>query len=250
MNVAIAGGTGTIGREVARILADRGHEVRVLSRSAPVHRVDLLTGEGLDAALEGVDALVDASNQQSDAKGGTAMADASRRMLAAEAAAGVGHHVAVSIVGCDRVPLPYYRAKTAQERVVEDGSVPSTIVRATQFFDLLDMTFAGIARARVLPVPRAELQPIAAADAALAVADAVEAGPGRGRVEAAGPEIRDARDLAGAWRAARGRRAPVLPLPLPGALGRALRAGHLTTAAPDARGTTTFESWLSTATPR
>ncbi|HEU4658965.1 MAG TPA: NAD(P)H-binding protein, partial [Capillimicrobium sp.] len=139
MRVAIVGGTGTIGRELARELAQRGHEVRALSRHAPEHRVDLTTGEGLDAALAGCEVVVDASNQPPSGKGPSVLVEGSRRLLAAEAVAGVGHHVCVSIVGCDAVPLAYYRLKTEQERVVQDGPVPFTIVRVTQFHELIDL---------------------------------------------------------------------------------------------------------------
>lgn len=246
MRVAIAGGTGTLGAAVAHALRERGHEVRVLSRSAPEHRVDLATGAGLAAALDGVQAVVNAANQPPNGKGPSVLVEGTRRLLAAGAAAGVAHHVDVSIVGCDRVPLGYYRIKTEQERVVEGGPVPFTIVRATQFHELVDAALTAVARARVLPVPRAAIQPIAAADAAAAIADAVEGEPRRGRLSVTGPEVRDARDLARAWRTARGRRAPVLPAPMPGRLGRALRAGALTDERPDVRATTTFETWLQT----
>lgn len=247
MDIAVAGGTGTVGAHVVRLLRERGHAVRVLSRHTPEHPVDLLTGAGLGTALAGCDVVVDASNQPPDRRARTRLADASRRLLAAEAAAGVGHHVGVSIVGCDRTPMGYYRGKAEQDRVIEAGPVPATIVRATQFHELLDLALTAAARVRVLPVPRGLLQPIAAVEAARAIADAAEREPLRGRIEAVGPEVREARELAEQWRAARGRRTPVLPLPLPlpRGLGRALREGRLTNATdPDVRGTITFESWL------
>lgn len=158
-----------MGREVVRELRERGHEVRALSRSAPEHRVDVLTGEGLHAALAGCAVVVDASNQQAALRGGSQPAAASRRLL-------------------------------------EDGPVPFTTVRATQFHELLELAFSGLARVRVL------------------------------------------RELAAAWRSARRRRALQLPLPLPGALGKALRAGVLTSDSPDVRGTIAFERWLSSPT--
>ncbi|MGI5227637.1 SDR family oxidoreductase [Actinoallomurus sp. CA-142502] len=244
MRIAITGGTGTLGGHTAAELRARGHEVRVLSRRAPEYPVDLETGDGLAAALEGCDVVVDASNNSSK-RAGRVLVDGSRRLLAAEETAGVGHHVCVSIVGCERVPMAYFRVKTEQERVVENGPVPWSIVRATQFHEYVAATLTVAGRRGVLPVPRARLQTVAATEAARAVADVAEGPTRRGRVAVAGPEIADARDLARTWRSATGRRAPLLPLPLPGRLGRALRAGALTAERPDVRGTVPFAAWLT-----
>ncbi|MEU9009666.1 NAD(P)H-binding protein [Streptomyces sp. NPDC048479] len=233
MRIAIAGGTGTLGRRVAAELRSRGHDVRVLSRSSPEYRVDLTTGEGLADALVGCDVVVDASNSQSSAKqAAQTLVEGSRRLLAAEEAAGVGHHVCVSIVGCDQLPMGYFKVKADQEAVVEHGPVPWTVVRATQFHELMDMAFTAGARWRVLPVPRGRLQTVACAEVARAVADVAEAAPRHGRFEVAGPETVDVRALARRWRALTGRRALLLPLPLPGRTGRALRAGVATSERP------------------
>src|SRR5262245_47459156 len=122
MRIAITGGTGTIGREVALALSDRGHEVRVLARGAPL-KVDLTDGTGLDTALVGIGAVVDASNGQKRELlvGGTA------RLLAAERRAGVAHHVAISIIGIEHAPGKYYGLKREQEEVVKAGAVPWSI---------------------------------------------------------------------------------------------------------------------------
>ncbi|MEV8097448.1 NAD(P)H-binding protein [Kitasatospora sp. NPDC085879] len=245
MRIAIVGGTGTLGHHVTEELRARGHEVRVLSRRSPEHPVDLTTGAGLAAALAGCDAVVDAANSRSAKGAERTLVDGTRNLLAAERAAGVAHHVCVSIVGCDRVPVGYYRVKTDQERAVTEGPVPWTVVRITQFHELLAEMFGLLGRWRLLTVPRARLQTIAAEDAARAVADAAEQPARLGRIEAAGPETTDARELARTWRAVTGRRALQLPLPLPGAVGRALRAGGLTTQRPDTRGTVTFADWLA-----
>src|SRR5690348_3468426 len=117
MTIAIVGGTGTLGRQVAAELEARGNRVRPLSRHAPEYRVDLATGDGLGPALAGCDVVVDASNSSARKPAGI-LVDGSRRLLEAEAATGVKHHVCVSIVGCDQVPMGYYRAKSDQERVV------------------------------------------------------------------------------------------------------------------------------------
>jgi uncharacterized protein YbjT (DUF2867 family) len=243
LRIAVAGGTGTLGRRVTEELRSRGHDVRVLSRRSPDYPVDLTTGDGLATALAGCNVVVDVSNDASKHAART-LVDGSRRLLAAGQAAGVRHHVGVSIVGCDRVPLGYFRAKLEQERVVERGPVPWSLVRATQFHELVAATLAPAARWRVLPVPRAALQPVACAEVARAVAD-VAAGAARlGRLEVAGPEVADTRDFARRWRSVTGRRALLIPVPLPGRLGRALRAGALTAERPDVTGTQSFTAWL------
>jgi uncharacterized protein YbjT (DUF2867 family) len=242
MRIAIVGGTGTLGRHVAAELAGRGHETRVLSRSGE-YRVDLSTGEGLSKALTGCAAVVDASN--AGRKAAQVLVEGNQRLLAAEHETGVGHHVCVSIVGCDRVPMGYYRVKTSQEHVVEQGPVPWSIIRATQFHELAAAALAAAARFRVLPVPNMTVQTIAAADVACALADVAEGSPRHGRVQVAGPEITTARELARTWRAATGSRALLVPVPVPGKLGRALRDGALTAGQPDVRGTVSFADWLT-----
>ncbi|MFE9566978.1 SDR family oxidoreductase [Streptomyces sp. NPDC006692] len=247
LDIAVAGGTGTLGRHVVAQLRERGHKVRVLSRSSAEYRVDLRTGAGLEEALAGCDVVVDAANSTSPRTMRATLVDGTRRLLAAERAAGVDHHVCVSIVGCDRVPLPYYKVKTAQEDEVAAGPVPWTIVRATQFHELVASVFTMTGRARVLPATRnVRLQPIAAVEAAGAVADAAESAARRARVEVAGPEVTDLRTLAEQWRTAAPGRYALLHVPLPGAMRRPLRAGHLTSERPEARGAVAFGDWLRT----
>ena len=242
----MTGGTGTIGRHVVAELTARGHEVRALSRHAERYPVDLTTGAGLTAALAGVDVVVDASNASSSTAAARAtLVDGTRRLLAAERDAGVRHHVLVSIVGSHDVPMAYYGVKVEQERAVAAGDVPWTVVAATQFHEFVAATLAGAARRGVVPLLRAPVQPVAAKDAASAVADAAEREPLRSTTTVAGPEVLDLRDAARAWRAATGSRALPVRVPLPGRLGRALRAGGLTEPHPDARGTTTFSGWLA-----
>ena len=247
MRIAIAGGTGTLGRHAAGELRARGHDVRVLSRRAEHYPVDLTTGEGLDAALEGCDAVVDASNNANAKKARPLLVDGTRRLTAAGHAAGVRHHVAISIVGCEKVQMGYYKVKVEQERAVAAGEVPWTIVRATQFHEFAAQLFGQAARAGVLPLLRLPMQTVAVADVAAAVADAVEAEPRTGRIDVAGPEVLDARELAHMWKRAKGSRALPLRLPLPGNMGRALRAGALTADRADVLGTITFADWLAAA---
>lgn len=244
MRIAIAGGTGTLGSLVAAELARRGHKVRVLSRSAPEYRVDLTTGSGLAHALAGCDVVVDASNNSSRHAAQVLVAG-TQRLLDAEQAAGVRHHVCISIVGCEQAPMGYYRVKTEQERLAAEGPVPCSVVRATQFHELVLAALTAGGRWGVLPVPRARVQPIACAEVAGAVADVAEGAPGKERIQVAGPEVTDARDLARTWRSVTGRRTVLVPVALPGRLGRALRSGALTDERPDVRGTVTFADWLA-----
>jgi uncharacterized protein YbjT (DUF2867 family) len=243
MRIAIVGGAGTLGKHITAELTRRGHEVRVLSRSSPAFPVDLSTGTGLETALAGCSTVVDASNSQRKAH--QVLVDGTRRLLAAEQRVGVGHHVCVSIVGCDRVPVAYYRVKTAQEQLVQAGPVPWSIVRATQFHELAASLFAASARYRVLPAPQLPLQPVAAAEVATAVATAAEGQPAGGRTQVAGPEVSNVAGLARTWRSVTGRRAALVRVPLPGKVGRELLAGALTTSEADFVGTITFADWLA-----
>jgi uncharacterized protein YbjT (DUF2867 family) len=248
MRIAVVGGTGTIGRRVAAALRREDHEVRTPSRRSPEYRVDLTTGAGLDAALEGCEVVVDASNGPPvpPSKSRQVLVEGSFRLLAAERRAGVGHHVCVSIVGVDHVPLGHYRVKVEQERVVEAGEVPWTIVRATQFHDLLGGWFAAAARVYVSPLAEVRVQPVDVEEAGGAVARFAVGSALAKRVNVAGPEVQDLGSLARMWRDAH--RAHTLDVPIPlslmGGLGRALREGSLTCANPDVRGTRTFADWL------
>jgi uncharacterized protein YbjT (DUF2867 family) len=238
-----------LGRHVTAEFRERGHDVRVLTRRSDKYRVDLRTGEGLDAALAGCDVVVDASNGRTPKQARATLVDGGRLLLAAEARAGVRHHICVSIVGCDRVQFGYYRAKVEQERVVEAASVPWTIVRATQFHELITAGFAAMARIRVLAVPSACLQTVAADDVARGLADVTAGEPLGARIDVAGPELVDARTLARTWRSITGARAALVPVRVPGAVGRGMRDGSLTSPAADVKATTTYATWLA-AQPR
>ncbi|HEY7455947.1 MAG TPA: NAD(P)H-binding protein [Solirubrobacterales bacterium] len=250
MKVAVAGGTGTLGSLVAAELATGGDEVLALSRHAPrgpregvTHRsVDLGDGTGLAEALAGVDVLVDAANRPPSE--GRALVAITRRLLDAAGAAGVRHFVGVSIVGCDRVPIPYYKAKVEQEEAIAAGPVPWSLVRATQFHDLLAWAFEAAARRRVLPTGRARLQPIDVRVAAGRFAATARGEPGGRLPDVAGPEVRTLSELARAWRAADGRRLLPLRIPMVGRIGRPVREGALCDPAAAAGGAT-FEQWLA-----
>ena len=188
MKIVVIGGTGLIGSKTVAILRQGGHEVVAAS---PKGGVNTVTGEGLKEAIAGAQVVIDLSNAPSrDAKAVLEFFETSgRNLLAAEAASGVQHHVALSIVGIDRVPdQGYYRAKVAQEKLIEASPIPYTIIRSTQFFEFL----GGIADAStgrgVVGLPPGLLQPIAADDVAAVVAEVALANPRNGIIEIAGPE--------------------------------------------------------------
>jgi uncharacterized protein YbjT (DUF2867 family) len=244
--IAVLGASGSIGAPLVAALRRRGHEVRGLARSSPEHPVDLTTGAGLEPALAGCEVIVNAAN--AGPRPGPArevLVDGGRRLLAAAQAAAVRHHVCISIVGCDRVPLGYYRVKVEQEALVEAGPVPFSIVRATQFHPLIAGLFDSAARLRILPGGGARLQPVDPAEVAEALADVAEGEPLAGRRTVAGPAEHDLGELARSWLAARGRRALVVPAPVTPRLGRALRDGALIDPDPDVRGTVGFDAWLT-----
>ncbi len=233
-----------LGVPLCEVLAARGHEVRALSRSSTTFPVDLSTGAGLRDALAGCDAVVDASNGRGRAAQ-TVLVDGSRRLVEAEAAEGIRHHVVVSIVGCDQVPsFSYYRAKVAQEGTVRTGEVPWTVVRATQFHGFVDMVFGAVAKAGLRLSSGVALAPVDVREVCDALAEVTE-GPGEGRtLDIAGPDAVPIRDLARAWHRATGRGRVPLRVPTWGPTGRALREGALVSAAPYARGKVDFGSWL------
>ncbi|WP_431807476.1 SDR family oxidoreductase [Microbacterium paraoxydans] len=245
MRIAVAGGTGRIGRLVVEEARRRGHDAVSLSRG---EGVDLTTGEGLAGALTGVDAVIDASNPPvGDA------ADAERvfravtdNLLSAEEHAGVALHVALSIAALDRVQgNPHYAGKRAQEREVARGRVPFTIVRATQFHDFPAMIAEWTVVDGEGVVPPLLLQPIAPADVATALVDAAEAPALGGSADVAGPRTEDAVDMARRTFAARGRDLPLRASWTGAALGVEF-AGEVLLPAPGARiAPTTFDDWLA-----
>jgi len=188
MKIVVLGGTGLIGKGVVKNLRQQGHEVLGASPSSGVNTV---TGEGLAQALAGAQVVVDVANAPSwEDKAVLEFFETSgRNLLAAEAAAGVGHHVALSVVGTDRLlSSGYFRAKMAQENLIKASPIPYTIVRATQFFEFVGAIAQTATEGQTVRVPPALMQPIAADDVAAAVAEAALAKPLNGTVEVAGPE--------------------------------------------------------------
>jgi uncharacterized protein YbjT (DUF2867 family) len=188
MKIVVIGGSGLIGSKLVEKLREAGHDPLPAS---PDTGVDTLTGEGLQEAVEGAQAVVDVSNAPAwdDAAVMDFFQTSSQNLLAAEAAAGVTHHVALSVVGADRLPESgYMRAKIAQEETVKAGSVPYTILRATQFFEFIGRIVDSSTEGDTVHLPPVLVQPEAADDVAAALADVAESAPVNGIVELAGPE--------------------------------------------------------------
>ncbi len=188
MKIVVIGGSGLIGSKLVALLVGHGHQAVPAS---PNTGVDTLTGEGLAEALAGADAVVDVSNSPSfeDAAVLEFFETSTRNILDAEAAAGVGHHVALSVVGAERVgESGYMRAKTAQEKLIEGSSIPYSIVHATQFFEFATRIADDATEGDTVRVPPVLIQPMAADDVAAAVCEVALAAPLRGTIEIGGPE--------------------------------------------------------------
>ena len=188
MKVVVIGGTGLVGSKLVAKLDDQGHQAVPAS---PDTGVNTLTGEGLSEVLQGAQVVVDVSNAP-DWEDDAVMnffETSSRNLLAAEAAAGVGHHVALSVVGTDRLlESGYFRAKMAQEKLIEGSSIPYSIVHATQFFEFMKSIAADATDGDTVRLPPALIQPMAADDVASEVAWVAVGPPVNGIVEIAGPE--------------------------------------------------------------
>jgi uncharacterized protein YbjT (DUF2867 family) len=188
MKIVIIGGTGLIGSKTAPILRQAGHEVVA---AAPNTGVNTITGEGLKEAMAGTQVVIDLANSPSfEDKAVLEFFETSgRNLLGAEATAGVRHHVAVSIIGTDRSPdSGYFRAKLAQEKLIQASRIPYTIIRSTQFLEFLRSIAASGADGDVVRISPGLFQPIAADDVAAVVAEVALAAPRNGIVEIAGPE--------------------------------------------------------------
>ena len=187
MKLVVIGGTGLIGSKTAAILRQGGHEVIAAS---PKTGINTITGEGLKEAMAGTQVVIDLANSPSfEDKAVLEFFEASgRNLLAAEVAAGVRHHVALSIVGIDRSDNGYFRAKIAQEKLIKASGIPYTIIRSTQFLEFLGGIADSSSDGNTVRLPAILFQPIAADDVAAVVADVALAAPRNGIVEIAGPE--------------------------------------------------------------
>jgi uncharacterized protein YbjT (DUF2867 family) len=239
--ILVTGGTGTLGRAVLRTLTDAGTPARVLSRRAGPGLVqgDLVTGNGLTTALAGVETVLHLASTRR----GRSDVVATRNLVAA--AGHVRHLVFVSIVGIDRIPIGYYEGKLAAERLVAE--VPHTILRATQFHDLVRQLLAGLAKLPVMPVPAIGAQPVDVRDVAERLVELAQGEP-RGRApDFGGPEALTFDAMATAYLRATGRRRPRFSFRLPGQVFRGFRDGANLVEKPG--GTITFAEYLGEVTP-
>lgn len=253
MIVLLTGATGTLGSALLASGQHRHHRVRAAARRVPAERpgdgvewrgIDVLTGAGLDEALDGVDVVLHAASAPRGESERTEV-EGTQRLLDAAIRARVRHFVYVSIVGVDRIPVAYYRHKLEAERRVAAGGIPWSIVRATQFHDLIDVWCGALAK---LPVPLAmrdwKVQPVHVADFAETLWDTVDGAPQGRAPDFAGPEVLTWPEVVAAWRGATGRRPFAIGLPLPGELSRLMRAGAA--CAPQrALGRLTWSDWLA-----
>lgn len=244
MRIAVAGGTGVVGRHTVEAVEAAGHEAVVLSRS---QGVDLVTGRGLEAALTGADSVIDVASIQT-LKASAAIeffTAATGNLVSAAADAGVRHVVLLSIVGIERIPYDYYAGKVAQEKVVEASRVPWTILRATQFHEFAGQMFE---RAKVGPLhlaPNARTQPVAAAEVGARLAALAVAEPQRRVRDLAGPREEQLSEMIRAFARRAGYRGWVPALNVPGPQMAGMRAGHALPG-PDAElGRQTFADWLA-----
>jgi uncharacterized protein YbjT (DUF2867 family) len=245
MKIVVIGGTGRLGGNVVRRLVAYGHDPVPAS---PATGVDTITGQGLADAMAGADVVVDVSNAPvwDDDAVRTFFTTSTRNLLAAERDAGVGHHLAVSIVGADRLPdSGYLRAKVAQEAEIEAGSIPYTILRATQFFEFLPQIVDAGGEGDSVRLSTGLMQLVAAGDVAATVAELASGAPVGGRVELGGPEALGIDAWARRLFAATGDRRTVVCDPHARYFGTELRGGELTTGDGARIGPTDFESWFA-----
>jgi len=244
MKIVVIGGTGLIGRKVVSALRQEGHEATAAS---PNTGVDTVTGKGLAGALAGAKVVIDVANSPSFADEAVmAFFQASgRNLMAAEADAGVGHHVALSVVGADRLPdNGYLRAKVAQEALIKASGIPYTIVRSTQFFEFLDGIADSSTRDGQVRVSPAHVQPVASDDVAALVTKVATLAPVNATIELAGPERVSLDDLVRRYLQAKGDPRPVLPDIHARYFGSELNDKSLTPGAGARIGATPFDTWL------
>jgi uncharacterized protein YbjT (DUF2867 family) len=245
VKIVVIGGSGLIGKKVVKNLRQRGHAVVAASPSSGVNTV---TGEGLVQSLAGAQVVVDVSNAPSwEDNAVLAFFETSgRNLLAAEAVAGVGHHVALSVVGTDRLLTSgYFRAKMVQEKLIRASPIPYTIVRATQFFEFVGAIAQLATEGQTVRIPPVLMQPIAADDVAAFVADVALAEPLNGTVELAGPELIRQDDFVRRFLNATGDARAVITDPQSLYYGIAVNDQSLTPGDHPRLGSTRFEDWLS-----
>lgn len=243
MKIVVIGGTGLIGSKLVALLAADGHEAVAAS---PGTGVNTLTGDGLAEVLTGADVVVDVSNSPSFEAAAVLefFQTSTRNLLAAEAEAGVRHHVALSVVGTQRLPESgYFRAKIAQEQLIETSPIPYSLVHATQFFEFVGGMVDSATDGSTVRLAHVLIQPMAADDVAAALRDVVVGAPTNARVDIAGPEQLRLDDLGRRFLAAHDDARQVVTDPAATYFGAVLEEDTLVPLGEATLGTTTFESW-------
>jgi uncharacterized protein YbjT (DUF2867 family) len=242
--VLVTGGSGVLGRHVVASLRERGDDVRVISRrpGAGTHRGDLATGEGVREALDGVELVVHAASNAPSGR-----TDLRQTQTLLEAARHVQHLLYISVVGIDAMPYGYYKRKLACERAIADSEIPHTILRATQFHQLLERALRAFSRLPLAPLPLSwQVQPVAAGEVAQRIAALLASEPVGRAEDFGGPEVLDCHQVVQIWRAHNHRPRAVINLPAPGRTARAFRLGLNTT--PDhAEGKQTWTQYIRSA---
>lgn len=243
MYVLVTGGTGTLGKQVLPRLAAAGAKIRVLSRTAKPGAdsvaCDLTTGEGLAEAMRGIDTVLHLAGGQ---KGDDV---AAANLVRAAKEAGVGHIVHISVIGADTMPISWFKMKLAAEDAIRNSPIPHTILRAAQFHDLVLTIAEKMTKMPLVPAPGGlRFQPVASADVAARLTE-LTLGEPRGLVEdIAGPRVYEMRELLRGYLAARGKKRPLLPVRMPGKVGKAYRAGDNLSLERVVTGAGTWEDFL------
>jgi uncharacterized protein YbjT (DUF2867 family) len=245
MKIVVIGGTGLIGSKTVKILQQKGHDVLAAS---PKSGVNAVTGEGLAAALKGADVVVDVANSPSFADDDVMafFENSSRNLAKAEKEAGVRQHVALSVVGTERLLASgYFRAKMRQEELIKESGIPYTILRATQFFEFMAAIGQSSADGDAIRLSEALIQPVASDDVAAAVADVALAPPVNGMVELAGPEQFRLYQIVGRAMEAAGDKRAIVVDPKAPYFGTELNDSSLVPSGANPRlGTIRYEQWL------
>lgn len=242
MKIAVAGGAGLVGKFAVTAAENRGHEVVSISRR---NGIDLISGEGLAEALDGVDVVIDVTNKT------TLSGKASRKffstvtdnLLSAEAKTGVKHHVALSIVGIDEIDGGYYAGKLEQERTIQKGTIPYTIARSSQFHEFVTQQLQSMPGPIAL-LPKCLMRPVAAREVGQHLVDLAEGKPLKRATDFVGPRNEVLADLARRQISFDGLKKLVLEFPLPGVFGRGMASGDLRGKGESIVGKTTFDDWL------
>jgi uncharacterized protein YbjT (DUF2867 family) len=249
MKIVVIGGSGLIGTQLVKILRQNGHDVLAASRASGVNT---LTGEGLAEALAGAAVVVDVANSPSfeDKPVMEFFETAGRNILPAEAAAGVGHHVALSVVGTERLQASgYFRAKLVQENMIKAAKTPYTIVRATQFFEFVGSIAESGGVGNSPRLPAAMMQPMASADVAAILAEIAVEKPRNGTVDIAGPEPIRMDELVRQYLSATHDARKVITDDSAGYFGTPVNDQSLTPGANPRLGPTRFKDWLARSLP-